>query len=54
MTEVPNDGFEGLGFDTRAIHVGQPPDPGTGAVVTPIFQTSTYAQEEVGRHKGYE
>ena len=55
MTEVPpDDGFAGLGFDTRAIHVGQPPDPTTGAVVTPIFQTSTYAQEAVGRHKGFE
>ncbi|MDQ3980931.1 MAG: cystathionine gamma-synthase [Actinomycetota bacterium] len=55
MTEVPqDDGFAGLAFDTRAIHVGQPPDPSTGAVVTPIFQTSTYAQEAVGRHKGYE
>jgi cystathionine gamma-synthase len=41
-------------FDTRAIHVGQPPDPATGAVVTPIYQTSTFAQEGVGLHKGYE
>ncbi|MCA1845058.1 MAG: cystathionine gamma-synthase [Actinobacteria bacterium] len=55
MTEVPpDDAFTGMGFDTRAIHVGQPPEPGTGAVVTPIYQTSTYAQEAVGRHKGYE
>ena len=55
MTEVPSeDGFAGLGFDTRAIHVGQPPDPATGAVVTPIYQTSTFAHEEVGRHRGYE
>ena len=54
-TEVPqDDGFAGLGFATRAIHVGQPPDPTTGAVVTPIFQTSTFAQEAVGRHKGFE
>lgn len=43
-----------LGFETRAIHVGQDPDPATGAVVVPIYQTSTYAQEDVGRHKGYE
>ena len=41
-------------FETLAIHAGQPPDPSTGAVITPIYQTSTYAQEEVGRHKGYE
>jgi len=55
MTEVRGDDpFAGLGFDTRAIHVGQPPDPATGAVVTPIYQTSTFAHEGVGRHKGYE
>jgi cystathionine gamma-synthase len=41
-------------FETRAIHVGQEPDPATGAVVTPIYQTSTYAQEEVGVNKGYD
>jgi cystathionine gamma-lyase len=41
-------------FATRAIHVGQEPDPATGAVIVPIYQTSTYAQEEVGVHKGYE
>ena len=41
-------------FETLAIHAGQLPDPSTGAVITPIYQTSTYAQEEVGRHKGYE
>jgi cystathionine gamma-synthase len=55
VTRFPGcDGFAGLGFDTRAIHVGQPPDPATGAVVTPIYQTSTFAHEEVGRHRGYE
>ncbi len=43
-----------LGFSTRAIHAGQEPDPGTGSVIVPIYQTSTYAQEEVGVHKGYE
>jgi cystathionine gamma-lyase/cystathionine beta-lyase/cystathionine gamma-lyase/homocysteine desulfhydrase len=43
-----------MGFATDCIHAGQEPDPGTGAVVTPIFQTSTYAQEGIGRHKGYE
>ena len=41
-------------FETRAIHVGQEPDPATGAVITPIFQTSTYVQEAVGVHKGFE
>lgn len=41
-------------FATLCIHAGQQPDPSTGAVVTPIYQTSTYAQEELGRHKGYE
>src|SRR3954463_16093193 len=43
-----------MDFETRAIHVGQEPDPATGAVITPIYQTSTYAQEEVGEHKGYD
>ena len=43
-----------MGFSTDAIHAGQRPDPVTGAVITPIYQTSTYAQEELGRHKGYE
>ena len=41
-------------FETRAIHAGQEPDPTTGAVTTPIYQTSTYAQEAVGVHKGYD
>lgn len=40
------------GFATRAIHAGQPPDPQTGAVITPIYATSTYAQESPGKHKG--
>ncbi len=43
-----------FGFETRAIHAGQAPDASTGAVVTPIYQTSTYAQAEVGVHQGYE
>jgi cystathionine beta-lyase/cystathionine gamma-synthase len=43
-----------MGFATDAIHLGQEPDPSTGAVVVPIYQTSTYVQEELGRHKGYE
>src|SRR5215472_14375198 len=42
------------GFATKAIHVGQEPDPSTGAVTVPIFATSTYVQEEIGKHKGYE
>ena len=42
------------GFSTRAIHAGQQPDPATGAVTVPIYQTSTYAQEALGRHKGFE
>jgi cystathionine gamma-synthase len=41
-------------FDTRAIHVGQEPDPTTGAVIVPIYQTSTFAQPRVGEHLGYE
>ncbi len=43
-----------MDFETRAIHDGQEPDPATGAIITPIYQTSTYVQEEVGKHKGYE
>lgn len=43
-----------MGFATKAIHAGQEPDPTTGAVITPIYQTSTYAQEGLGKHKGYE
>jgi cystathionine beta-lyase/cystathionine gamma-synthase len=49
MSQQPSDGFS-----TRAIHEGQAPDPTTGAVIVPIYQTSTYAQEAVGEHKGYE
>src|SRR5204862_2609736 len=41
-------------FATRAIHAGQEPDPSTGAVMTPIYATSTYAQSSPGVHKGYE
>ena len=41
-------------FETRAIHAGQEPDPATGAVITPIYQTSTFAQEAVGVNKGYD
>jgi cystathionine beta-lyase/cystathionine gamma-synthase len=45
---------ENARFSTVCIHAGQEPDPSTGAIITPIFQTSTYVQEEVGRHKGFE
>jgi cystathionine beta-lyase/cystathionine gamma-synthase len=41
-------------FETRAIHVGQEPDPATGAIITPIYQTSTFVQDAVGVHKGYD
>ncbi len=43
-----------MGFATDAIHVGQEPDPATGAIIVPIYQTSTYVQEELGRNKGHE
>jgi cystathionine beta-lyase/cystathionine gamma-synthase len=43
-----------MDFETRAIHEGQEPDPATGAIITPIYQTSTYVQEAVGEHKGYD
>ncbi len=44
----------GARFSTICIHAGQTPEPATGAIITPIFQTSTYVQEELGKHKGYE
>ena len=50
MSQVP----AGAGISTKAVHAGQEPDPKTGAVMTPIYQTSTYAQESLGHHKGYE
>jgi cystathionine beta-lyase/cystathionine gamma-synthase len=43
-----------MGFATNAIHVGQEPDPTTGSIVAPIYQTSTYVYEELGKHKGYD
>jgi cystathionine beta-lyase/cystathionine gamma-synthase len=43
-----------MGFATDAIHAGQEPDPATGAIIVPIYQTSTFVQEELGKHKGYE
>jgi cystathionine beta-lyase/cystathionine gamma-synthase len=54
MTAEDPDFDRSQGFATRAIHVGQAPDPTTGAVIVPIYQTSTYAQSEVGVHKGYD
>src|SRR6188508_2297454 len=41
-------------FETICIHAGQVPDPATGAIITPIYQTSTYVQDALGQHKGYE
>src|SRR5581483_458227 len=43
-----------MDFETRAIHDGQEPDPATGAIITPIYQTSTYVQDAVGEHRGYD
>jgi len=43
-----------MGFATDAIHVGQEPDPATGAIIVPIYQTSTFVQQDLGKHKGYE
>lgn len=45
---------DNLGFSTRAIHAGQTPDPTTGAIMTPVYMTSTYVQESPGVHKGWE
>jgi cystathionine gamma-lyase len=50
---MKNDGKE-FGFSTRAIHAGQSPDPTTGAIMTPVYMTSTYVQESPGVHKGWE
>ena len=44
----------GARFSTVCLHAGQEPDPATGAITIPIYQTSTYVQEELGKHKGYE
>src|SRR6188768_696303 len=41
-------------FETMCVHAGQTPDPSTGAIITPIYQTSTYVQDALGEHKGYE
>ncbi len=54
-TDAENDDHPASwGFSTKAIHAGQDPEPVTGAVTVPVFQTSTFAQEAVGKHKGYE
>jgi cystathionine beta-lyase/cystathionine gamma-synthase len=53
MTRI-SDGDIGRGLSTRAVHAGQEPEPLAGSVTTPIFQTSTYVQEGIGRHKGYD
>src|SRR5688572_11923761 len=44
----------GKGLGTRAVHAGQRPDPLAGAIMTPVYLTSTYVQEELGKNKGYE
>jgi len=49
-----NDSNNPQGFETKAIHAGQQPDPTTGAIMTPIFASSTYVQQSPGVHKGYE
>jgi cystathionine gamma-synthase len=51
---MPQGYDQAMDFETRAIHEGQQPDPATGALITPIYQTSTYLQEEVGKNKGYD
>src|SRR5262245_10939420 len=48
------DSISRMEFETRAIHDGQDPDHATGAAITPIYATSTYVQEAVGQHKGYD
>lgn len=53
MTRINNDDLAG-GPGTRAVHAGQAPDPTTGAIMPPIYQTSTYVQDALGRHKGFE
>jgi cystathionine beta-lyase/cystathionine gamma-synthase len=53
MTRVSDEDLQ-AGFATRAIHAGQHPDPSTGAIMTPVYQTSTYVQQGLGRHQGFE
>ncbi|MGB5760466.1 MAG: cystathionine gamma-synthase [Acidimicrobiales bacterium] len=54
MTADDRNDWRTWGFSTKAIHAGQDPEPITGAVTVPVFQTSTFAQEAVGKHSGYE
>jgi cystathionine gamma-lyase len=54
MTRSGNGSWKAMRFATRAIHAGQEPEPSTGAITTPIFQTSTFAQSAPGVHKGYD
>ena len=51
---MPKKSTDALGIGTRAIHAGQSPDPSTGAIMTPIYATSTYVQKSPGKHQGYE
>ena len=53
-SEHGDEAADSWGFSTKAIHVGQDPEPTTGAVTVPVFQTSTFAQDAVGKHSGYE
>jgi cystathionine gamma-lyase len=53
-TPKPKQTTDRQGFSTRAIHAGQSPDPSTGAIMQPIYATSTYVQSSPGVHKGYE
>src|SRR6186997_2106462 len=53
MTRIRSNDLD-RGFSTRAVHAGQQEDPLAGAVMTPIYQTSTYVQEGLGKHRGYE
>jgi cystathionine gamma-synthase len=52
--DARREGWEETGFATRAIHAGQDPDPGTGAVIVPVYQTSTFVQSAVGEHQGWD
>ncbi len=49
-----NEYYSQMGFSTRSLHIGNYPDPTTGAITPPLFQTSTYVQDSPGVHKGYE
>jgi cystathionine beta-lyase/cystathionine gamma-synthase len=52
MTRVFDEDL-GAGFGTRAVHAGQRPEPLAGAIMTPVYLTSTYVQDALGQHKGY-